>query len=107
MKWDGACDESIRWWVFIYPVAAHGPCSHVCVPKKQKWHHLPDNFPRPQQQHQQCRVITLSTPTTTQTNEHNAGIPNDTSPSVGRVFCFIHLLLFLLNVFYFVLGSIL
>jgi hypothetical protein len=26
---------------------------------------------------------------------------------LGRVFCFIHLLLFLLNVFYFVLGSIL
>jgi hypothetical protein len=35
-KWDKWVNERIILWVFIYPMAMHGPCVHV-------WHHLPDN----------------------------------------------------------------
>jgi len=64
-------------------VAAHGPCGHVCVPKNKSGT-ICLMFPQPPPQHQQCHVITLSTPTTMQTNEHNAGSPNDTSLSFGQ-----------------------
>ena len=25
----------VVWWVFIYPVAVHRPCGHVCAPKNK------------------------------------------------------------------------
>ena len=69
--------------------------------QKQKWHHLPDNFPQPQQQHQQRRVTTLSTPMTTEMNEHNAGSPNDARPSFGQGMLFDLLLPLLMSFTFF------
>jgi len=64
-------------------VAVQGPCGHICVPKSKSGT-ICLTFPQPPQQHQQCHVITLSTPMTMQTNEYNAGSPNDTSLSFGQ-----------------------
>ena len=61
----------------------------MCAAKKTKWHHFAQWFPRPQHQHQQRRVTTLSTPTTTELNEHNAGSPNDACPLFGQGMLFL------------------
>jgi hypothetical protein len=34
MKWDESTMEVLV-WVFIYPVAVHRPCGHVCAPKNK------------------------------------------------------------------------
>ena len=79
-----AWGKAVVWWVLIYPVAVHGPCSHICVPKNKSGT-ICLTFPQPPPPpHQQHHVITLSTPTTMQTNEHNAGSPNDAIPSFGQ-----------------------
>jgi hypothetical protein len=50
------------WWVFIYPAAVHGPCGHICAPKKQKWYHLPDIPTNTTPTNQPCRVTTCTPP---------------------------------------------
>ena len=95
------------WWVFIYPVAVHEPCGHICAStNKSGTIYLPDNFPRSPQQHQQRCITTLSTPMTTQTNKHNAGSPNDQSVVWAGMFLLLIYYYFLMF-FFFLLSSIL
>jgi hypothetical protein len=107
MKWDGSATKALIFWVLIYPVAAHGPCGHICVPKNKSGticlttshnhHNNINNTTSSLCPHQQPHKPTNTMQAAQTTLVH----------WLGRVCFFIHSLLLLLNVFYFLLGSIL